>query len=168
MTKDTFKSSTKVARLWKHECERVFRDRLVNESDMERYDEFVTATLKSNFKDEPMDQIVAEPNIFTSFIECTADETPLYNQVRPLPPGARVHIQHALASTYLRYDIQFGPREAHVRILRNCVLSVVFPKAGQMRLAGQASRSNKFAILWAANKRDKISLDRAGYVGRLS
>lgn len=81
MTKDTYKASTKVVRLWKHECERVFRDRLVNQTDLDKYDDFLIATLKSWFKEEPLDQVQAVPNLFTSFIDATADDTPLYNQV---------------------------------------------------------------------------------------
>lgn len=32
--------SNQVARLWTHEAERVFRDRMVTEADMARFDEF--------------------------------------------------------------------------------------------------------------------------------
>jgi dynein heavy chain, axonemal len=81
MKSDVYKAPLKVIRLWKHECERVFRDRLVSQSDLDRYDEFLIATLKSSFKEEPMDQIQAAPNLFTSFIDATADGAPLYNQV---------------------------------------------------------------------------------------
>jgi hypothetical protein len=35
--------------------------------------------------------------------------------------------------------------------------TVVFPKEGQMRFPGQASRSNKFAILWAADNKHNVS-----------
>jgi dynein heavy chain, axonemal len=87
MKTDTYKVPLKVIRLWRHECERVFRDRLVNQNDLEKYDEFLIATLKSVFKEEPLDQIQATPNLFTSFIDATADGAPLYNQVISLPHG---------------------------------------------------------------------------------
>jgi hypothetical protein len=48
------------------------------------------------------------------------------------------------------------------------VITVVFPKEGQMRFAGQASRSNKFAILWAADNRNKVFLDLEGYLRELA
>lgn len=85
MSKDQFKVTTKVVRLWLHECERVFRDRLVNDTDIEKYDEFVSAALKASFKEEPLDQVTAVPNLFTSFMDFTADDTPIYNQVLMLP-----------------------------------------------------------------------------------
>jgi putative transposase len=37
--------------------------------------------------------------------------------------------------------------------------TVLFPKEGQMRFPGQASRSNKFAILWAADSKNEALLD---------
>jgi hypothetical protein len=37
-----------------------------------------------------------------------------------------------------------------------------------MRFAGQASRSNKFAILWAADNRNKVFLDLEGYLRKLA
>lgn len=82
MAKDSFKSTTKVVRLWLHECERVFRDRLVSDTDIQKYDEFVSAVLKTSFKDEALDQVSESPNLFTSFMDFTADDTPIYNQVR--------------------------------------------------------------------------------------
>lgn len=94
MTKDTYKVSTKVVRLWKHECERVFRDRLVNQTDLDKYDEFLIATLKNWFKEEPLDQVQAVPNLFTSFIDATADDTPLYNQVLHPPVPTSVDIMY--------------------------------------------------------------------------
>jgi dynein heavy chain, axonemal len=40
MLKEYYREPLKVARLWVHECERVFRDRMVNESDMGKFDDF--------------------------------------------------------------------------------------------------------------------------------
>jgi hypothetical protein len=47
-------------------------------------------------------------------------------------------------------------------------ITVVFPKEGQMRFAGQASRSNKLAIYWAADYRNKAILDLEGYLRKLA
>jgi hypothetical protein len=46
--------------------------------------------------------------------------------------------------------------------------TVVFPEEGQMRFAGQGSRSNKFAIFWTADNRKKIFLDLEGYLRKLA
>lgn len=82
MTKEQFKTSTKVVRLWTHECERVFRDRLVNEHDLGKYDDMLAATLKNWFKEENLAEVQAAPNLFTAFMEVGADEDPIYTQVR--------------------------------------------------------------------------------------
>lgn len=46
MIKEFYREPIKVARLWVHECERVFRDRMVNEADMVKFDEFRVAVTK--------------------------------------------------------------------------------------------------------------------------
>lgn len=81
MAKEQFKAPLKVARLWVHECERVFRDRLVNEHDLAKYDEMLGAALKTWFKEEPLADMTAAPNLFTAFMSASADDTPLYDQV---------------------------------------------------------------------------------------
>jgi hypothetical protein len=44
--------------------------------------------------------------------------------------------------------------------------TVLFPKESQMRFPGQASRSNKFAIPWAADNKNKVVSDLQGYQRR--
>lgn len=68
MRKDTFKKSSKVVRLWKHECERVFKDRMVSLTDMEKYDDMMSGVIKNWFKEEPLDELNAQPNLFCSFM----------------------------------------------------------------------------------------------------
>lgn len=47
MTKDYYKEPVKVVRLWVHECERVLADRMINDTDMTKFNEFrVTVTKK--------------------------------------------------------------------------------------------------------------------------
>ena len=82
MRKDTFKTSTKAVRLWAHECERVFRDRLVCDADLERYDAMQTASLRAAFKEEDLAAVQAAPNLFTAFMDTSTDDTPVFNQVR--------------------------------------------------------------------------------------
>lgn len=68
MRKDTFKKSGKVVRLWKHECERVFKDRMVSLSDMDKYEDFVGGVVKNWFKEEPAEELNAQPNLYCSFM----------------------------------------------------------------------------------------------------
>lgn len=56
----------KAARLWSFECDRVFRDRLVNEADMETYDGFKTTVSKRIFADLNIEELNASPLIFAS------------------------------------------------------------------------------------------------------
>lgn len=47
MSKDYFKEPVKVVRLWVHECERVLADRMINDTDMTKFQDFrVTVTKK--------------------------------------------------------------------------------------------------------------------------
>jgi hypothetical protein len=47
-------------------------------------------------------------------------------------------------------------------------ITVVYPKEGHMRVAGQASRSNKFALVWAADNRNNAFLELEGYLRKLT
>lgn len=46
MIKEYYREPIKAARLWVHECERVFRDRMINDADMVKFDEFRVACTK--------------------------------------------------------------------------------------------------------------------------
>jgi hypothetical protein len=46
--------------------------------------------------------------------------------------------------------------------------AVAYSNEGPMRFSGQASRSNKFAILWAADNRNKVFLAVDGYLRKLA
>jgi hypothetical protein len=48
------------------------------------------------------------------------------------------------------------------------VNTALIPKEGQVRFAGQASRSNKFAMFCAADNRNKLFLDLEGYLRTLA
>lgn len=58
-------------RLWLHECERVFRDRLVSDADAAKFDEFHAAVAKKYFDDAPGGAAALEerPLLFTSFMQ---------------------------------------------------------------------------------------------------
>lgn len=57
------------ARLWIHEVERVFRDRMVSDADMAKFDEFKTGTTKKYFEDLGMPALQETPLLFTSFMQ---------------------------------------------------------------------------------------------------
>jgi hypothetical protein len=57
------------ARLWVHECERVFRDRMVNDTDMAKFDEFRAAVTKKYFEDLGLSSVEERPLLFTSFMQ---------------------------------------------------------------------------------------------------
>ena len=59
----------KMYRLWVHEVERVFKDRMRFQEDFDKFQEYVLASLK-HF-DGNNDEILERPNIYTSFLsEC--------------------------------------------------------------------------------------------------
>lgn len=51
MHKDYFKEPVKVVRLWVHECERVLADRMINDTDMTKFNEFRVTVTKKHFDD---------------------------------------------------------------------------------------------------------------------
>jgi hypothetical protein len=59
------------ARLWLHEVDRVFRDRMVNEADMAKFDEFRAGITKKYFEDVAggLAAVEAAPLLFTSFMQ---------------------------------------------------------------------------------------------------
>lgn len=57
------------ARLWIHEVERVFRDRMVSDTDMAKFDEFKTGITKKYFEDLGMTALQEAPLLFTSFMQ---------------------------------------------------------------------------------------------------
>ena len=67
-----------VVRLWYHECERVFSDRMITYEDMEKFKEMLDATAKKYFDFVGYDKILARPNIYTTFTTPgqTDDERP--------------------------------------------------------------------------------------------
>ena len=56
-----------MARLWLHECERVFADRMITREDLDRFDEMLTGVAKKNFEAVGWDKLSARPLIYTPF-----------------------------------------------------------------------------------------------------
>lgn len=53
MTKETYTTPLSAVRLWIHEADRVFSDRLVNETDAAKYDTLRAATVRKHFSELP-------------------------------------------------------------------------------------------------------------------
>jgi dynein heavy chain len=66
-------------RLWVHECERVFLDRMINATDMGQFQEMRKTVVKKFFDDSEL-MAAAEklPNVHTSFMKFTPEENPVY------------------------------------------------------------------------------------------
>lgn len=82
MRKEVFTSPVMAVRLLSHECERVFLDRMVNDADMQRFDEMRRNVLKKNFSDVNMEEVEARPNVFCSFINGPNED---YTPYLPVP-----------------------------------------------------------------------------------
>lgn len=74
-----------LVRMWAHECHRVYLDRLITPEDVTKFNEFMTTAMKefpsTDFK---MDQITAEPNIYTKFISLANGHIPAYLPIRDM------------------------------------------------------------------------------------
>jgi hypothetical protein len=57
-----------LARLWAHECNRVWLDRLLFPEDIEAFNGFMTGALKNFPGDMKPEMIFEEPLVFTSFV----------------------------------------------------------------------------------------------------
>ena len=68
----------KVVRLWCHEVDRVFCDRLTNETDITKFAEIRMGVTKKYFEDLSMEEVDAKPLIYTSFLVHDAEDNPVY------------------------------------------------------------------------------------------
>ncbi|KAA6419077.1 MAG: flagellar outer dynein arm heavy chain beta [Trebouxia sp. A1-2] len=81
MTKDYYREPVKVVRLWVHECERVLADRMINDTDMTKFNEFRVTVTKKYFDDVNQAEVEARPLLYNNFMTVAADDTPIYNVV---------------------------------------------------------------------------------------
>lgn len=82
MMKEYHRTPLGVARLWVHEAERVFKDRMVNDADMYKFDEFRTAVTKKFFDDcGGMTAVEERPLLYCSFLQSSPDDVPIYTAV---------------------------------------------------------------------------------------
>lgn len=62
------KAENDMIKLWAHECLRVFSDRLISESDHEKFQELLKEQIKEKFKKDWSSIVEVEPLLFASFV----------------------------------------------------------------------------------------------------
>ena len=70
-----------LARLWRHECFRVYSDRLIDEVDSDQFGEIMTRVTRNNFEELDQDELQASPLIFSNFAIPAASEEKVYYQI---------------------------------------------------------------------------------------
>jgi len=55
---NSIENNNDLIRLWAHECERVFRDRLINENDMELFNQMLSKQTETSFLINYVDDIL--------------------------------------------------------------------------------------------------------------
>jgi len=78
MVKEFYADPIKVVRLWVHECERVFLDRMVSEQDMTKFGEMRSTVTKKYFQDLDMAAVEERPLIYTNFMTFNSEDEPIY------------------------------------------------------------------------------------------
>ena len=70
-----YPSALNIARLWFHECERVFLDRMITTDDIERFSGMLNDTTKKYFGDLNQEKLNVKPNLFTTFTTPGVDDS---------------------------------------------------------------------------------------------
>ena len=80
MLPEYFSKPVDAVRLWVHEAERVFLDRMINSTDMAAFGELRKGVTRRFFGDDAalLEAIEKAPNVHTSFIKRTQDDAPVY------------------------------------------------------------------------------------------
>ncbi|NWI54818.1 DYH17 protein, partial [Calyptomena viridis] len=68
-TSECLKTPADLVRLWIHEAERVYGDKLVDEADQESFKNLLVGTCKASFQDLSDDVVFAKPNIYCHFAQ---------------------------------------------------------------------------------------------------
>ena len=78
MQRDSYSNTTKVVRLWIHECERVFLDRLTNDIDVKKFNDIRQTVTKKYFEESDMEAVEARPIVYSSFMQGGGSDEPSY------------------------------------------------------------------------------------------
>ncbi|KAK7113097.1 dynein beta chain, ciliary-like [Littorina saxatilis] len=70
---DCAKTNNEMIRLWVHEAERVYRDKLVETEDIVLFDKVVKDVIKKNFEEADENVVFKQPNIYCHFAEGLGD-----------------------------------------------------------------------------------------------
>jgi dynein heavy chain len=89
-----------LARMWAHECHRVWQDRLIKPEDHVSYLNFMKLGCKE-FGDIKEDDILEEPNIYTSFVAQCEGHDATYMEIKGLE-----HLKEVLESKLEEYNEQ--------------------------------------------------------------
>ncbi|KAL3909005.1 MAG: hypothetical protein SGPRY_009579 [Prymnesium sp.] len=87
----TIKTPFDMARLWIHETSRVYGDRMVSESDVERFQEVIVKSAKAHLNDLPQEDLLKFPNLWATFVEEAEGDQKLY-----LPLNDMEHLSRLL------------------------------------------------------------------------
>ena len=72
----SYKTPVVMARLWMHETRRVYADRMVNQTDVDKFEEILSKNAKTHLGEMPAEELNEEPNLFASFV--TDDDAKFY------------------------------------------------------------------------------------------
>lgn len=89
-------------RLWLHECYRVFADRLVQASELGRFEKIVVDVSKKYFEDG-QEELHAKPLAFGAFVSSALADDAAYLPVKSGEEG-QAHLQHLLRSKLAEYN----------------------------------------------------------------
>ena len=66
-TNDCVSTPTEIVRLWCHETQRVYMDKLADNKDIENFEKIQKDILKKQFDDVPESEVLAKPLIYCHF-----------------------------------------------------------------------------------------------------
>eukprot|EP00163_Fabomonas_tropica_P009916 TRINITY_DN1985_c0_g1_i1.p1 TRINITY_DN1985_c0_g1~~TRINITY_DN1985_c0_g1_i1.p1 ORF type:complete len:4225 (-),score=1474.45 TRINITY_DN1985_c0_g1_i1:598-13272(-) len=77
---DLYPTTFSIARLWIHECWRVWGDRMATEADRNRFGDLVLDTSRKYFPGENSDEMHARPMLYTTFMNTSGHDTEVIYQ----------------------------------------------------------------------------------------
>ena len=81
MLQEFYTNPLNVVRLWVHEVERVFSDRMVHQNDITKFDEMRVTITKKYFEDQDPEAVEARPISFNAFMQFDSNDNGAYTTV---------------------------------------------------------------------------------------